>query len=54
MPEKGRGGKKVKALVLFDVDGTLTQDCVFADLVGTEKILKVILRTTFCPDKFSP
>ena len=26
LPEKGRGGKKAKALVLFDVDGTLTRD----------------------------
>ena len=26
LPKKGRGGKKIKALVLFDVDGTLTQD----------------------------
>jgi len=29
-------------------------DYVFTDLVGTDKILKVILRTTFRPDKFSP
>ncbi len=64
LPEKGRGGKKIKADIkaLAVARGNYTgeelqrlnPDYVFADLVATNKTLKAILQTNPYPDKFSP